>query len=86
MKTTPISLPFPGEHLAATSPVMTPETDEGVRLRLNFWPGRALTAEALELEQQDRESRMVFCGRLVTAGVVITAIGMSARPDCPAER
>ena len=58
MKIIPISSPLTGEHLAATSPPMQPDTDnDRWRLRLNFWAGRALTADALELEQDHRSER-----------------------------
>ena len=71
MRIPPIPAPFRGEHLAATSPVMRPETDDARwRLRLEFWSGRALTAEALELEQDNRAGRLAARGRLATPGVV----------------
>jgi hypothetical protein len=71
MKVTPIGSPFPGEHLATTSPVMRPETDDaGWRLRLDFWAGRSLTANALEIEQSNRAARLAWRGRAATAGVV----------------
>ena len=71
MRILPISSPLPGEHLAGTSPVMRPETaDARWRLRLDFWAGRALTAEALELEQENRGARLAWRGRLATPGVV----------------
>jgi len=70
MNVFPISSPFPGEHLIGTFPVMRPETANGWRLRLNFWPGRALTAEALELEQENRAGRFAGRGRLATPGIV----------------
>ena len=71
MRIIPLSSPLPGEHLAATSPVMRPETEDARwRLRLDFWAGRALTAEALELEQENRAARLAWRGRLATPGVV----------------
>src|SRR5688572_27900363 len=71
MRIPPIPAPFRGEHLVATSPVMRPETDDARwRLRLEFWSGRALTAEALELEQDNRAGRLAARGRLETPGVV----------------
>jgi hypothetical protein len=71
MKITPLSSPLPGEHLAATSPVIRPETDDAHwRLRLDFWAGRALTAESLELEQENRAARLAWRGRFATPGVV----------------
>jgi len=71
MKIFPIASPLPGEHLAATAPVIRPETDDARwRMRLNFWAGRALTAEALELEQENRAARLAWRGRAATAGVI----------------
>jgi hypothetical protein len=70
MNVTPIANPLPGEHLAATSPVLQPETDAGWQQRLNFWAGRSLTAEALELEQENRAARLATWGRVSTSGIV----------------
>ena len=71
MKVRPIGVPLPGEHLTATSPRIRPETDDARwRVRLDFWAGRALTAEALELEQENRAARLAWRGRLATPGIV----------------
>lgn len=70
MNVTPIANPLTGEHLAATSPVLKPETEAGWPQRLNFWAGRALTAEALELEQENRAARLATWGRVPTSGIV----------------
>ena len=70
MKVSPITSPLPGEHLATTAPPMAPETPIDWRQRLNFWAGRALTADALELEQENRAAELARSGRVVTAGVV----------------
>ena len=71
MRINQISSPLPGEHLAATSPVMRPETDDARwRLRLDFWAGRALTAEALELEQENRAAQLAWRGRLASPGKI----------------
>jgi hypothetical protein len=71
MKVTPVSSPLPGEHLAGVSPVMKPEPDQvNWRSRLNFWTGRALTEQALTLEQDNRSARLAWRGRLVSPGVV----------------
>ena len=70
MRVIPIA-PLPGEHLIATSPVMRPETHDARRLlRLNFWSGRSLTADALILEQDYRAATLTVRGRLGTPGVV----------------
>ena len=82
MRIIPIASPLPGEHLAATSPVMRPETEDARwRLRLNFWAGRALTADALELEQENRGARLAWRGRLATPGIVK---GLEAALESPA--
>src|SRR5262245_58566946 len=71
MRITPILSSLPGEHLAATSPVMRPETaDARWRLRLDFWAGRSLTAEALELEQENRAAQLAWRGRIASPGIV----------------
>jgi hypothetical protein len=70
MNVNPIATPLPGEHLAATFPTMRPETEAGYRQRLNFWAGRALTDDALELEQENRAAHLTWQGRLVTPGIV----------------
>ena len=70
MKVDPIVSPLPGEHLATTSPTMVPETPIDWRQRLNFWAGRALTAEALESEQEHRAAELARQGRVMTAGIV----------------
>jgi hypothetical protein len=69
MNIKPISNPLPGEHIAATSPVMRPESEATFRHRLNFWAGRALTTEAFELEQANRAGQLASRGYLVTAGI-----------------
>ena len=71
MRVIPVQAPLPGEHLVATSPVMRPEArDPRGLLRLNFWSGRSLTAEALTLEQDYRAATLAVRGRLGSAGVI----------------
>ena len=77
MKITPISSPLPGEHLAATWPVMRvdpndsrPRSNPGWRQRLRFWAGRALTEDALALDQENRAARLAWIGRMMTGGIV----------------
>src|SRR5262249_10553181 len=50
--------------------IMRPETEDAARQRLNFWTGRVLTADALELEQESRVACLVWRGALVTPGIV----------------
>lgn len=70
MKVKPISSPLPGEHLAGVSPQMQPESNADWRSRLNFWTGRALTENALNIEQENRAASLAWRGRLVASGVV----------------
>jgi hypothetical protein len=71
MRVAPIASPLPGEHVAATSPKMSETgSSAGWRLRVNFWAGRSLTADALEREQSNRAGRLAWHGRAATAGVV----------------
>jgi hypothetical protein len=84
MRITPIDSALPGEHLAATSPVMRPETDDARwRLRLHFWAGRALTADALQLEQEHRAGRLAWRGRLATPGIAHGLEVALESPDTP---
>ncbi len=84
MKVAPITAPLPGEHLATTEPTMAPETAIDSRQRLNFWAGRALTADALELEQEHRAAKLARSGRLGTAGVV-TGLDVALEPPAEAQ-
>lgn len=90
MRVTPISSPLPGEHLASTFPAMRPETfDAGWRLRLDFWSGRSLTADALELEQDNRAAQLAWRGRLATPGIVAgleVVLESAAEPDATLTR
>ncbi|MGB8167340.1 MAG: hypothetical protein WCF18_07590, partial [Chthoniobacteraceae bacterium] len=70
MNVVQIASPLPNEHLAATSPALRLETAADWHQRLNFWAGRALTAEALETEQEHRAAHLAWRGRMTTAGVV----------------
>ena len=82
MKVFPIDTPLPGEHVVGVHPVMRPDTGIDWRSRLNFWTGRALTAEALDQEQEHRAALLAWRGRLATAGVVAGLdIALEARPE-----
>lgn len=77
MNVTPIAAPLPGEHIAATWPTMRPELEDSRprtnplwRQRLRFWAGRALTAEALERDQENRAAHLAWRGRMTTPGIV----------------
>src|SRR5687768_10860850 len=70
MKPAPVLSPLPGEHLVAIWPTPKPDTAEEARQRLNFWAGRALTADALQLEQDNRGDRLALRGQLATSGIV----------------
>jgi hypothetical protein len=88
MIATPVTHPLPGEHLARTWPTMRRHLDNsrplshpGWRVRLRFWAGRALTADALELDQENRAAHLAWRGRQVTAGIVN---GLETAFECPA--
>jgi hypothetical protein len=82
MKVTPIAAPLPGEHVVAVHPVMRPDTDLDWRCRLKFWSGRALTAEALDQEQEYRAGLLAWRGRLVTSGIVAGLdVALESRPE-----
>lgn len=83
MKVTRLPNPLPGEHLNAVHPVMRPDADPGWQDRLNFWTGRALTAEALQQEQESRAGHLAWRGRLTTAGVV-SGLGVALEVNKPA--
>ena len=84
MNVAQIISPLPGEHLAATSPKMLPEMEADWRQRLNFWAGRALTAEALELDQEHRAAHLAWQGRIPTAGIVTGLEVAVEEPFAPA--
>jgi hypothetical protein len=83
MKVVPIPSPLPGERVLATSPAMRPDTDARWRQRIHYWAGRSLTAEALELDQENRAARMAWLGRLMTPGIVS---GLEVALEEPAPR
>jgi len=85
MNVVPISSPVRGEHLAATSPPMKPETPADWHQRLNFWPGRALTAEALEIEQEHRGAHLAWHGRLPAPGIVAGLEVALEEPEKPGD-
>jgi hypothetical protein len=78
-----ISSPLKDEHLAATSPRLAPEIEPDSRQRLNFWPGRALTADALEIEQEHRASHLARAGQMPMPGIVT---GLEVGLEEPANR
>ncbi len=90
MKVTPIAEPMPGEHLAATWPTMRldlddprPRTDPQWRQRMRFWSGRAVTADALERDQDNRAASLAWHARITSAGIVTgleAAFEPQARP------
>ncbi|HRI13142.1 MAG TPA: hypothetical protein PLX89_09055 [Verrucomicrobiota bacterium] len=78
MNPKPISEVLEGEHLLATWPTLAPEVYAGWHRRLNFWTGRALTADALENEQDHRSGHLAARGGIITPGVV-SGLGVSLR-------
>ena len=82
MKVTPIASPLPGEHLVAVWPTPKPDSPGQGMQRLNFWSGRALTADALELEQEARAGRLARRGQITTAGIV-NGLGVALETPSP---
>ncbi len=83
MKIYPISDPLSEEKLADVVPVPRPFVSDEARIaRLNLFPGRNLTAEALQREQSARVWPIERRGQAVTAGVVdgmeVTLMGNTA--------
>lgn len=71
MKIGPIPDPFSGEKIASIYPRIASFVDQTPRLgRLNYFPGRHLTATALQMEQAVRTQRLALRARAVDAGVV----------------
>lgn len=70
MKPTPLTSPLPGEHLVAVWPTPKPDDSSSAPKRLNFWAGRSLTADALQLEQENRTGRLARRAQLATSGIV----------------
>ncbi len=83
MKISGIPDAFAGEKLAAVFPPLAPYIADPARpARLNYFPGRNLTAEALQREQAIRVQMMQLRGQAVSPGVVdgleVALLGNSA--------
>jgi hypothetical protein len=61
---------LPGEDLLGIEPELLQQVDPGWLRRLNLYPGRTLTAPALQSEQLYRAGRLAILGQCVTQGVV----------------
>jgi hypothetical protein len=70
MSATVIQDALPGEDLVGIEPELLQQVDPGWLHRLNLYPGRALTAPALQSEQLYRAGRLAILGQCVTQGVV----------------
>lgn len=74
MSATLIKNPLPGEDMIGIQPQLLEQLDAGAGLtwlhRLNLFTGRALTATALQSEQDYRAGRLATLGQLVTQGTV----------------
>jgi len=67
----PIPDPLPNEHVIQVEPVMAPlGVDADWRRRANLFTSRALSADALLVEQAERSGRLTLLGQHLTAGVV----------------
>ena len=71
MKLFPLADPLAGEKLADVVPAPAPFVDDAARIaRLNLFPGRHLTAEAMQREQAVRVWPVVCRGQAVTPGII----------------
>ena len=71
MSVRPISNAVPGEHVVGLHPATRAQTVSGWSRRLNLFPGRTLTAPALEIEQRGRAAGFSLRGQLLSPGVVL---------------
>ncbi|HVE82518.1 MAG TPA: hypothetical protein VND93_06710, partial [Myxococcales bacterium] len=78
----PIPDPLPHEHVLLVEPPMAPlGVDADWRRRANLFTSRALSADALAVEQNERSGRLSLLGQHLSAGVVA---GLEARLELPA--
>ena len=71
MITKPIADPLANEHVLRVEPRMAPfGVDAEWRRRAHFFTGRAVSADALAMEQQQREGRLALLGQHLTPGIV----------------
>lgn len=71
MITKPIADPLANEHVLQVEPRMAPfGVDAEWRRRAHFFTGRAVSAEALALEQDQRAGRLALLGQHLTSGVI----------------
>ncbi|HEY8209521.1 MAG TPA: hypothetical protein VIG99_18660 [Myxococcaceae bacterium] len=67
----PIPDPLPNEHVIQVEPAMAPlGVDADWRRRANLFTSRALSADALLVEQSERAGRLSLLGQHLSAGVV----------------
>ncbi|HYV43387.1 MAG TPA: hypothetical protein VFA20_00940 [Myxococcaceae bacterium] len=67
----PIPDPLPNEHVIQVEPVMAPlGVDADWRRRANLFTSRALSADALLVEQSERSGRLSLLGQHLSSGVV----------------
>jgi len=77
MSIKPILDPLQNEHVLLVEPRMAPFGVEAEwRRRTNLFTGRALSAEALSVEQEQRAGRLALLGQHLSAGVIT---GLEAR-------
>lgn len=62
--------PLRGERVVAVAPRPSMIVDAGWRSRLNLYGGRALSAQALQLEQESRAGRLAKRGQTLSPGIV----------------
>ena len=67
----PIPDPLPNEHVLQVEPPMAPlGVDAEWRRRANLFTSRALSADALTVEQGERSGRLSLLGQTLSAGVI----------------
>ncbi|MFH7319191.1 hypothetical protein ACHHRT_01125 [Desulfurivibrio sp. D14AmB] len=70
MKIFPIAAPIDGEQVLAIQPPLARHPQADWRQRLEYFTGRALTHDALRLEQRHRDGRLATLGQSLMPGVV----------------
>ena len=71
---------LPDERIVDVAPRLTPRVGDPHVRRLNFVPGRSLTADALKLERTYWDTQTALLGRAVNPGIVT---GLEVEMTCP---
>src|SRR5262249_9625069 len=65
-----IGLPLADEHVLSADPNLASELPDVWLRRMNAFPGRSVSADALTAEQEARAGRIRLRGQSISAGVV----------------